>query len=88
MAGLVYSSLYVENGWLGQFLVPLGIKAAYSRLAVVLVLTFLGIPFVVRTVQPVLESLEPTRKRPPTCSVPVALADVLASDLSARSCRR
>ena len=58
VAGLVYSGLYVENGWLGQFLIPLGIKAAYSRLAVVLVLTFLGIPFVVRTLQPVLESLE------------------------------
>ncbi len=58
VAGLVYSALYVENGWLGQFLVPLGIRAAYSRLAVVLVLTFLGIPFVVRTLQPVLESLE------------------------------
>jgi sulfate/thiosulfate transport system permease protein len=58
VAGLVYSALYVENGWLGQFLVPWGIVAAYSRLAVVLVLTFLGIPFVVRTLQPVLESLE------------------------------
>jgi len=58
VAGLVYSSLYVPNGWLGQFLVPLGIEAAYTRLAVVLVLTFLGIPFVVRTLQPVLESME------------------------------
>ena len=58
MAGLVYSSLYVENGWLGQFLVPLGIEAAYSRLAIVLVLMFTGFPFVVRTVQPVLESLD------------------------------
>ena len=58
VAGLVYSSLYVEKGWLGQFLVPLGIKAAYSRLAVVVVLTFLGIPFVVRALQPVLESFE------------------------------
>lgn len=58
VAGLVYSQLYVENGWLGQFLVPLGIKAAYSRLAVVLVLTFIGFPFVVRTLQPVLESLD------------------------------
>ena len=58
VAGLVYSGLYVESGWLGQFLVPLGIQAAYSRLAVVLVLTFLGIPFVVRTLEPVLESLE------------------------------
>jgi len=58
VAGLVYSSLYVENGWLGQFLVPLGIHGAYSRFAVVLVLIFLGLPFVVRTIQPVLESVE------------------------------
>lgn len=58
VAGLVYSSLYVEQGWFGQFLVPLGIKAAYTPLAVLVVLTFLGIPFVVRTLQPVLESLE------------------------------
>lgn len=58
VAGLVYSSLYVESGWLGQFLVPLGIQGAYSRLAVVLVLTFISLPFVVRTVEPVLEDLE------------------------------
>jgi sulfate transport system permease protein len=58
VAGLVYSSLYVRSGWLGQFLVPLGIEGAYSRLAIVLVLTFIGLPFVVRTVQPVLETLE------------------------------
>jgi sulfate transport system permease protein len=58
VAGLVYSSLYVKSGWLGQYLVPLGIEAAYSRLAIVLVLTFIGLPFVVRTVQPVLESLD------------------------------
>jgi sulfate transport system permease protein len=58
VAGLVYSSLYVPGGWLGQFLVPLGIEGAYSRLGIVLVLTFTGFPFAVRTVQPVLESLE------------------------------
>src|SRR5262245_53005536 len=58
VAGLVYSSLYVPNGWLGRFLVPLGIEGAYSRLGIVLVLTFTGFPFVVRTVQPVLESLD------------------------------
>jgi sulfate transport system permease protein len=58
VAGLVYSSLYVKAGWLGQFLVPLGIHAAYSRLAVVLVLTFIGLPFVVRTVQPILDDLD------------------------------
>jgi sulfate transport system permease protein len=50
--------LYVPNGWLGQFLTPLGIHAAYTRLAVVLVLVFIGLPFVVRALQPVLESLE------------------------------
>lgn len=59
VAGLVYAGLYVENGWFGQFLVPLGIHGAYSRLAVVLVLVFTGLPFVVRTVQPVLESFDP-----------------------------
>jgi sulfate transport system permease protein len=58
VAGLVYSQLYVPNGWLGRFLVPLGIEAAYSRLAVVLVLVFVGFPFVVRTLQPVLESFD------------------------------
>jgi sulfate transport system permease protein len=58
VAGLVFSALYVPNGWLGRFLVPLGIAGAYSRLAIVLVLTFTGFPFVVRTVQPVLAGLE------------------------------
>lgn len=58
VAGLAYSALYVQNGWFGQFLVPLGIYGTYSRLGIVLVLTFIGIPFVVRTVQPVLESME------------------------------
>jgi sulfate transport system permease protein len=58
VAGLVFSNLYVANGWLGQFLVPLGIEGAYTRLAVVLVLVFIGFPFVVRTVQPIIESLD------------------------------
>jgi sulfate transport system permease protein len=58
VAGLVFATLYVKNGWLGQFLVPLGIEGAYTRLGIVLVLVFTGFPFVVRTVQPVLESLD------------------------------
>ena len=58
VAGLVYASLYVPNGWIGQFLTPLGIQAAYSRLGIVLVLIFTGFPFVVRTVQPVLADLD------------------------------
>jgi sulfate/thiosulfate transport system permease protein len=59
VGGLVYASLYVKTGWLGRFLVPLGINAAYTRLGIVLVLIFVGLPFVVRTVQPVLENLDP-----------------------------
>ena len=58
VAGLVYANLYVQNGWFGRFLVPLGIHGAYSRFAIVLVLTFIGLPFVVRTVQPVLETID------------------------------
>jgi sulfate transport system permease protein len=59
VGGLVYSALYVQKGWLGQYLVPLGIHGAYTRFAIVLVLVFVGLPFVVRTVQPILEDLDP-----------------------------
>lgn len=58
VAGLVFAGLYAKNGWLGQFLVPMGIELAYTQLAIVLVLTFVGFPFVVRTVQPVLAAVE------------------------------
>jgi sulfate transport system permease protein len=58
VAGLTLADLFGPNGWLGQFLVPLGIKGAYSQLGVVIALTFTGLPFAVRTLQPVLENLE------------------------------
>jgi sulfate transport system permease protein len=58
VGGLVYASLYVKSGWLGQHLVPLGIHGAYTRFGIVLVLIFVGLPFVVRTVQPVLEDFD------------------------------
>lgn len=58
VAGLVFSALFVKNGWYGRYLVPLGIDVAYTRLGIVLVLVFIGFPFVVRTLQPVLEGLE------------------------------
>lgn len=58
VAGLVFGTLLVDGGWYGRFLVPLGIEGAYSRLGIVIVLVFVGFPFVVRTLQPVLESLE------------------------------
>jgi sulfate transport system permease protein len=58
VAGIALTTLYSQNGWIGKILEPLGIKAAYSPLGIVIALTFIGIPFVVRTVQPVLEELD------------------------------
>jgi sulfate transport system permease protein len=58
VAGLTLASLFAANGWLGKYLVPLGIEGAYTPLGVVIALTFVGMPFVVRTLQPVLENLE------------------------------
>jgi sulfate transport system permease protein len=59
VAGIALTAIYARNGWVGQFLEPLGIKAAFSWLGVFIALTFIGLPFVVRTLQPVLEELEP-----------------------------
>jgi sulfate transport system permease protein len=58
VGGLVYAALYVKTGWLGQYLVPLGFNGAYTRLGIVLVLVFVGLPFMVRAVQPVLEDID------------------------------
>jgi sulfate transport system permease protein len=58
VAGLTLSSLFSEDGWLGRFLVPMGIKVVYQPLGIVVALTFVSLPFVVRTVQPVLEELD------------------------------
>jgi sulfate/thiosulfate transport system permease protein len=58
VAGIALTTIYSSNGWLGKPLEEIGIKAAYSRLGVVIALTFIGLPFVVRTVQPVLEDLD------------------------------
>ena len=58
VAGLTLSNLFAENGWLGTYLTPLGIKGAFTPLGVVIALTFVGLPFVVRTLQPVLQNLD------------------------------
>jgi sulfate transport system permease protein len=58
VAGIALTTLYAPNGWIGSRLAPLGIQVAYAPLGVVLALTFIGLPFVVRTVQPVLQDLE------------------------------
>src|ERR1700690_1633256 len=58
VAGIALTALYAPNGWLGAALKPLGIKVAYTPLGIVVALTFIGLPFVVRTLQPVLEDLD------------------------------
>ncbi len=58
VAGIALTTLYAPTGWVGQFLDPLGIKIAYTPLGVVMALTFIGLPFVVRSVQPVLSEME------------------------------
>ncbi|WP_430390420.1 sulfate ABC transporter permease subunit CysT [Dyella sp. 20L07] len=58
VAGIALTTLYAPNGWLGTWLEPLGIKVAYTPLGVFVAMVFVGFPFVVRTLQPVLASLE------------------------------
>lgn len=58
VAGIALTALYAKNGWLGQYLEPLGIKVAFTPLGVLVALVFIGLPFVVRTVQPILEDLD------------------------------
>jgi sulfate transport system permease protein len=58
VAGIALTAVYSSNGWIGSWLEPHGIKVAFTPLGVVVALTFIGLPFVVRTVQPVLEDLE------------------------------
>ncbi|MGD9921490.1 MAG: sulfate ABC transporter permease subunit CysT [Pseudorhodoplanes sp.] len=58
VAGIALTTLFAENGWLGGLLAPLGIKVAFTPLGILVALVFIGLPFVVRTVQPVLEDLD------------------------------
>ncbi len=58
VAGIALTALYAGNGWIGQYFEPLGIKIAFTPFGVFVALTFIGLPFVVRTVQPVLEDIE------------------------------
>jgi sulfate/thiosulfate transport system permease protein len=58
VAGIALTQIYSVNGWMGKLLLPLGIKVAYTPLGIIIALTFIGIPFVVRTVQPILQELD------------------------------
>lgn len=67
VAGISLTTLYAPNGWFGQYLVPLGINVAFTPLGILVALTFISLPFVVRTVQPVLEDLEAELEEAATC---------------------
>jgi sulfate transport system permease protein len=58
VSGIALTAIFAKTGWLGQFLYPLGIESAFSPLGVMIALTFIGLPFVVRTMQPALEELD------------------------------
>lgn len=67
VAGIALTAVYAPNGWLGRWLEPMGIKVAYSSLGVTAALVFVGLPFVVRTVQPVLRDLDPAIEEVAAC---------------------
>ena len=67
VAGISLAAVYAGNGWIGQYLQPLGIKIAFTPLGVLVALTFIGLPFVVRTVQPVLEEFEREQEEAAAC---------------------
>jgi sulfate/thiosulfate transport system permease protein len=58
VAGIALTAVYAETGWVGRYLEPMGIKVAFAPLGVVVALTFIGLPFVVRTLQPIIEDLD------------------------------
>jgi sulfate transport system permease protein len=58
VAGIALTALYAPNGWIGRWFAPLGIRIAYTPLGILIALTFIGLPFIVRTVQPVLEDFD------------------------------
>ncbi len=59
VAGITLTALYAENGWLGRWFTPFGLKVAFTPLGITVAMAFVGLPFIVRTIQPVLEDLEP-----------------------------
>ena len=67
VAGVALTSVYAGNGWIGQYLEPLGFKVAFTPVGVFVALTFIGLPFVVRTVQPVLEDVEKELEEAAAC---------------------
>jgi sulfate transport system permease protein len=67
VAGITLATVYSSNGWIGRFLEPHGIKVAFTPAGIVLAMTFIGLPFVVRTVQPVVEEIETELEEAAVC---------------------
>ncbi len=67
VAGIALTSIYAGNGWVGRYLEPLGIKVVFTPLGIAIALAFVGFPFVVRSVQPVIEDLEPELEDAAAC---------------------
>lgn len=67
VAGIALTAVYAPNGWIGQYLEAMGIKVAFTPLGIVVALTFVGLPFVVRTVQPVLQDMEKELEEAAAC---------------------
>jgi len=67
VAGIALTTIYARNGWVGRWLEPYGIKVAFTPLGIFVALTFIGLPFVVRTLQPVLQELEPELEEASAC---------------------
>jgi len=67
VAGITLATIFAPNGWVGRYLEPLGLKVAYTPLGILVAMTFIGLPFVVRTVQPVLEDLEEELEEAAAC---------------------
>jgi sulfate transport system permease protein len=79
VAGIALTAIYAPNEWIGGLLEPYGIRVAFTRLGIFIALTFIGFPFVVRTVQPVICSSPSSWKRPPPASGPTAGRPSVAS---------
>lgn len=67
VAGIALTTLYSPNGWIGKLFAPLGMKIAYTPLGITIALIFISLPFVVRTVQPVLQSIDPEVEEAAAC---------------------
>ena len=82
VSGIALTAIYAPNGWIGRWLDPLGIKVAYTPLGIMVALTFIGLPFVVRTLQPALEDMDMEIEESAASLGATRLADLRAGDFS------